>query len=111
MKKFTDSLKDFARYPSAIAGLLIVLGLILFSIYTMIKIPYREAIYQWRGTEAVVYKNPKNAKPTWFNWFLKDKLPVSVDVVAGEVDEFTKESTPREKGGNSIDFEYTFDYN
>lgn len=111
MKKFTDSLKDFARYPSAIAGLLIVLGLIIFSIYTMIKIPYREAIYQWRGTEAVVYKNPKNAKPTWFNWFLKDKLPVSVDVVAGEVDEFTKESTPREKGGNSIDFEYTFDYN
>lgn len=59
MKKFRDTLKDIARYPSAIAGLLIVLALIVFSIYTMITIPYKEAIYLWRGTETAVYKNPK----------------------------------------------------
>jgi len=111
MKRFKDTLRDIARYPSAIAGLLIVLALIVFSIYTMITIPYKEAIHHWRGVESVVYKNPKNAKPTWFNWFLKDKLPVSVDVVAGEDEDFTKETTHRKKGGYSYEFNYTFDYN
>ncbi len=91
MKRLKDTLRDIARYPSAIAGLLIVLALIVFSIYTMITIPYKEAIYLWRGTEAAVYKNPRNARPTWFNWFLKDKLPVSFDVIAGEDEDFTKE--------------------
>ncbi len=111
MKRLKDTLRDIARYPSAIAGLLIVLALIVFSIYTMITIPYKEAIYLWRGTEAAVYKNPRNARPTWFNWFLKDKLPVSFDVIAGEDEDFTKETTPREKGGSLIEFNYSFEYN
>ncbi|NLZ26432.1 MAG: ABC transporter permease subunit [Chloroflexi bacterium] len=111
MKKFKDTFQDIVRYPSAVVGLLIVLALIVFSIYTMITIPYKEAIHLWKGTEAVVYKNPRNARPTWVNWFRKDKLPVSVDVYAGEDEDFTKEVTPRKKGGNQIEFNYEFDYN
>ena len=67
MKRLKESLKDFARYPSAVFGLIVVLGLILFSIYTIWKIPYGEAIRMWRASEAVVYKNPRNARPTWIN--------------------------------------------
>lgn len=111
MKKIKDTFQDFARYPSAIAGLLIVLALILLSIYTMITIPYKEAIHQWRGTESVVYKNPKNARPTWINFFRKDKYPVSANAVAGEDDSFTKKIVPNDGGGNTFEFSYTFDYN
>ncbi len=111
MKRLKESLKDFARYPSAVFGLIVVLGLILFSIYTIWKIPYGEAIRMWRASEAVVYKNPRNARPTWINWFRKDKLPVSLDAKAGEDPNFTKEVTPRAEGGKTIVFTYTFDYN
>lgn len=111
MKKFKDTFQDIVRYPSAIVGLLIVLALIVFSIYTMITIPYKEAIYLWKGTEEVVYKNPRNAQPTWSNWFRKDKLPESIDVYAGVGEEFSKEVTPREKGGSQIEFNYELEYN
>ncbi|MGI6508671.1 MAG: ABC transporter permease [Saccharofermentanales bacterium] len=110
MKQLKDSFRDIARYPSAIVGMIIVLTLIFFSFYTIWKIPYDEAIKMWRASESVVYKNPKNARPTWVNLFRKDKLPVSVDVVAGEDDVFTKESKPRSSGGNLIKFVYTFDF-
>ncbi len=110
MKRLKDSFRDIARYPSAIIGMIIVLALFAFSFYTMWKIPYHEAIKMWRASESIVYKNPKNARPTWVNWFRKDKLPVSVDVIAGEDDDFTKVSEPRASGGNSIEFVYSFDY-
>jgi peptide/nickel transport system permease protein len=110
MKRLKTSFSEIARYPSAIIGMLIVIILFIFSIYTIFKIPYNDAIKMWRATESEVYKNPKNARPIWVNWFRKDKLPVSVDVFAGKDDCFTKESTPRTAGGNTIDFVYTFDY-
>ncbi len=110
MKRLKDSLKDIGRYPSAIIGLLIVLFLVLFSFYTMWKIPYSDAIKMWRASESVVYKNPKNARPIWVNWFRKAKLPASADVIAGEDESFTKESTPRSGGGSTIEFVYTFDF-
>ena len=111
MKRFKESLKDFARYPSAVFGLIVVLALILFSIYTIWKIPYHDAIVMWRASESVVYKNPRNARPTWINWFRKDKLPESLDAKAGEDPNFTKVVSPRAEGGKIIDFTYTFDYN
>ena len=111
MKRLKESLKDFARYPSAVFGLIVVLGLVLFSIYTIWKIPYQEAIVMWRASENVVYKNPRNARPTWINWFRKDKLPESIDAKAGLDPNFTKVVSPRAEGGKVIDFTYTFDYN
>lgn len=111
MKGLKNSLREIARYPSAIFGSIIILLLIGFSIYTMIKVPYRQAIYLWRGGEEVVYKNPRTAPPLWYNWFSDQDLPESWDVNStddGEV--FTKTITPRENG-DTIDFSYTFDYN
>ncbi len=110
MNNFKNTLREIARYPSAVVGAIGILALIIFSIYTMITIPYSEGIRLWRAGEDVVYKNPKTAAPKWYNWFREDKLPESFDVKAGEGEPFSKTMTPRETG-KTYDFEYTFDYN
>lgn len=72
------ALKEIFRYPTAIAGVIIILILIGISIYTVVAIPYDQAISLWRGGEQDWYRNPKNAAPIWYNWFRKDKLPETI---------------------------------
>jgi peptide/nickel transport system permease protein len=69
------TLRELARYPSAIAGLIIIAGLVALAVYTMVTIPYSEAIRLWRGGGGVWDENPKNAQPIWVNWLTKEKLP------------------------------------
>ena len=66
-----------------------ILGLVVFSIYTVIALPYNEAIRLWRGDENVWYKTPKTAQPKWMNWFLKDDLPETLSFNTAE-DQGTK---------------------
>jgi peptide/nickel transport system permease protein len=75
MNAFRRALHELRRYPSAVAGLVIILALIAVAIYTLIKIPYNEAIRLWRGGEEVWYKYPKNAQPEWINLFRSVDLP------------------------------------
>ena len=65
------SLREIFRYPSAVAGVLIILVLVGISIYAVVSIPYSKAISLWRGSEADWYTNPKTAAPVWYNWFSK----------------------------------------
>lgn len=109
MKNFKNMLREISRYPSAIFGAFIILMLIGLAIFAMATIPYDEAIRRWRGSEDVVYRNPKNVPPEWFNNFTKKDLPISVALVAGEDEEFTKVVTPGESG-DTIDYEYSFDF-
>ncbi len=109
MKKFKDTLREISHYPSAIFGAFIIVLLVALAIYAVATIPYDEAIRQWRGGEDVVYQNPKNVPPAWFNNFTDKDLPISVALVAGEDEEFTKVITPGESGG-TIDYEYSFDF-
>ena len=109
MKALRDTFKEISHYPSAIVGSLLILLLVALTIYTMITIPYKEAIRLWRASEDVVYKNPKNAPPEWFNRFSKKQLPVSFAVVAGEDEGFTKVTTPR-ANGSTIEYEYTYNF-
>ena len=76
--------RQLRQYPSAIAGLAIVFFFIGVAIYTVIAIPYPDALRLWRGGEAVVAQNPRNARPTWFNWFAREKLPPTVILNSGE---------------------------
>ncbi len=48
MKALKNSLREIGRYPSAVFGLLIILAICGLSIYTVITIPYNEAIRLWR---------------------------------------------------------------
>jgi len=111
MKRIKETLQDFLRYPSAVAGAIVILLLIALAIYALIKIPYSEAIRLWRGGEEVWYQNPKTAPPEWFNAFSSKKQPVSFSVKSGETeDSLLKVVTPGGQDTTSIDFTYKFDY-
>ncbi len=110
MDNFKKTLSEIRRYPSAILGLVIVALLIVLAVYAVIKIPYSQAIYLWRGGEQVWYKNPKNVPPNWVNWFSKEKLPRSFAVTVGE-DGITKEVIQVDKEISKINFSYAFDFN
>jgi peptide/nickel transport system permease protein len=83
--------------------------LVITAVYTVIAIPYSEAIRLWRGGEDVWYKNPKFAPPEWTNFFSSKKLPVSFD--ANTTDgSMTKVITPGDQGASTITINYTFDF-
>lgn len=106
MRRF---LVDISQYPSAVLGMVLIVALFAFSIYTVIALPYDEAISQWRGDENVWYRTPKTAQPKWINWFLKDDLPETLSF-----DSAKKEGTKTEEfsnGTNKISISFPFDYN
>lgn len=110
MKAFLQSLREITRYPSALVGLLMILGLVALAIYAVVSIPYSEATRMWRGGEDVWYQNPKTAQPVWVNWFRKDKLPdtIFISTKDGSIPKTTVELG--EEGVGYIDTEFTFDY-
>ena len=102
------SLQELLRYPSAVAGLVIILLLVIAAIYAMVTIPYNEAITLWRGGEDIWYQNPKYVPPAWFNYFTRKKLPVSFVMNVGD-ENVTKEFIDGEKN-DRINIAYTFDF-
>ncbi|MGB7947991.1 MAG: ABC transporter permease, partial [Candidatus Binatia bacterium] len=108
MSALRDAFKEFARYPSAIMGLVIITALIVLSIYTVITIPYGEGMRLWRGGEDIWIDNPRNARPSWVNFFSTERLPSTIIV-----------STPPEAGSGGqvlpgglrpVEMVLTFDY-
>jgi peptide/nickel transport system permease protein len=111
MKQLKNFVRDIAHYPTAVAGMIIILLLILLAVYALIKIPYSEAVRLWRGGEDVWYMNPKEAAPIWYNWFSAEKQAVSFAVKAGDEEGLmSKTVTVGEQNTSSIDFTYSFDY-
>lgn len=112
MNKINNTLREIAKYPSAIFGMTIVLALIIAAIVVVIKIPYNEAIDRWRGGEVVWGKNPRTVPPIWYNWFRKDKLVVSLDMIEGNegvtIEEIVTEGgTPIKT--TTFDFDYQYE--
>jgi peptide/nickel transport system permease protein len=110
MNALKNSIREIFRYPSAIAGTVVILLLVALAVYAMISIPYEKAIQLWRGGEDVWYQNPKTAPPAWFNVFSAKKLPVSfaVDSAKGQME---KVVTPFSDGSGGVDITYSFDFN
>ena len=96
MKSFLNALRELRRYPSAIAGLIIILILLGISIAAPIALPYKQAIKMWRGDENIWYKNPKFAPPAWTNLFSRKDLATSF-VMSTENGKVAKEVTKGEK--------------
>jgi len=63
------TLRELLTYKSGIFGLLFLSLLIGISIYTIVTIPYSEAVSLWRGEGGVWRETPRNAKPSWINYF------------------------------------------
>jgi len=109
MKSMKRFFAEIAQYPSAVFGMVLIFALFAFSLYTVIALPYNEAISLWRGDENVWYRTPKVAQPRWINWFLKEDLPEtfwfnSANGEGTKTEEFSN-------GTNKIFISMPFDYN
>ena len=104
-----NSFQKLLLYPSAIAGLLMVLLMVITAIYTMITIPYPEAIRLWRGGEDVWYQNPRFAPPAWINYFSTKKHSVSFTANTTE-GKILKKVTPGANGLSTVEMSFEFDY-
>jgi len=109
MNTLRNSFKRLLQYPSAIAGLCVVFVLVVVAVYTMITIPYSEAIRLWRGGEEVWYQNPRFAPPAWFNYFSSKKYSESfaVSTSEGQID---KKVTAGDGGVSTVEMTYAFDF-
>lgn len=109
MNTIKKSFQEIIRYPSAMAGMVVILILLITSAYAIITIPYNEAIRLWRGGENIWYRNPKFAPPAWWNIFSRQKLPVSFTISqANGAYEKTVEKSGQ--GTSRINLTYTFDF-
>ena len=109
MKTLRRTFKEILKYPSAVIGMVMILILIAMAVYAMISIPYQQAITLWRGGEDIWYQNPKNAAPSWFNWFSKTKQPESF-VINEETGDMQRTVDENSDGSSVITITYTFDY-
>src|SRR5829696_9282007 len=109
MKRMSRSLREISQYPSAIGGALIILFLIGLSIYTIITIPYNEAIRLWRGGQDIWYHNPPNAMPAWFNYFRREKLPETFSINSKDLEKEIKDTANGREIDISLPFEYSAD--
>lgn len=110
MKTLRNSIRDLLRYPSAAIGAIIILLLTGVAIYSLVTIPYSEAVRLWRGGEDVWYQNPKYAPPAWYNLFTAKKEPVSFSVNTANGG-MTTNVTPSDQNISTVDISYSFDYN
>ena len=108
MEKLSRAFRDISQYPSAIGGALIIIFLIGLSIYTMIKIPYQEAIRLWRGGQDVWYHNPPTAQPKWVNYFRRDKLPETFTISSENIEKTIKETQDGRQINIAMPFDYSF---
>jgi peptide/nickel transport system permease protein len=115
MKEFKRLFRELLRYPTAIVSLVMILCAVLLSAYTMVTIPYNEAIRLWRGSEDDWYQYPKQAAPAWFNYFSDKKQPISFFLNSSNLKKVangtaTKEVETRQDGSQKVIITYTFDY-
>jgi peptide/nickel transport system permease protein len=89
-------------------GLVIITALIALSIYTVIAIPYSEGMRLWRGGEDIWIENPRNARPRWVNFFLKERLPQTIIVESQPG--AAKVGQPLSGGMRAVDITLAFDY-
>ncbi|MEZ0397140.1 MAG: ABC transporter permease [Anaerolineales bacterium] len=114
MNQLRKSFRELLRYPSAVAGLIIILILVGVSIYALIAIPYDEAVRLWRGGEDVWYMNPQNVPPEWINLFRRNDLPGSfvLDSRSQENEDGTvvKETNAVSEEMTEVKITFSFDY-
>ncbi|MCO5205845.1 MAG: ABC transporter permease subunit [Anaerolineae bacterium] len=103
------TLEALRHYPSAVIGLVIIGLLLLVSVYTVFAIPYSEAVSLWRGDGDVWIRNPRDAFPTWVNWFRSDDLPPTFAFSSADSAE-NKQTTAVSEGTTEVVMPFTFDY-
>ncbi len=99
------------KYPMAAAGLVIIICLIILSAYTMIAIPYEEAVTYWNSSGWLLA--PKLAQPSWTNIFRRNKWPESIYFDSTKATEGVRLTTEYESVNKEItetNLRFSFDY-
>lgn len=78
MTRLANLFRELRSYPSAVAGVSVIVIMVIIAIYAMVTIPYSEAVRLWRGGDNVWLETPRNARPAWINNFRREKLPESI---------------------------------
>jgi peptide/nickel transport system permease protein len=110
VKVIANFFKQLKDYPSAIAGLAIIFLMVCLAIYAVFAIPYEQAVKLWRGDDKVWADTPRNARPVWFNWFYKEKQPVTINLNSAK-DPSLKSVQDLGGGMSMVDVVFEFDYN
>lgn len=111
MNALKRTFKDISQYPSAIAGVVIILALVALAVYTVFAIPYGEAIRLWRGGEEIWGDYPRLAPPAWTNILTKEKQPSTIVRNSSDTDSgVTKEVKPIDETMTDVILTYSFDY-
>jgi peptide/nickel transport system permease protein len=105
MNRWLEALKQLKKYPSAVVGLAIIAFMVGLSVYTVIAIPYGQALDKWRGGKRW-QAHPVNAAPAWTNWFRREKLPSTI-VVGSAQAAVLREAFP---GGQRVQMTIPFEY-
>ncbi len=77
MRRLWSAFRQLKDYPSAILGLVIVIGLLAMTAYSLGAYSYGEITETWRGGPHW-QDNPRNASPIWYNWFTPKRLPTTI---------------------------------
>ena len=101
------TLKELRRYPTAVAGMVLIAVFVFVSIYTVIAIPYSEAIRLWRPEQGVWQDYSRRVPPVWVDWFTRDRLPRTIVV---HLEEATTTVEPIEDGMRLVEMVYDFEY-
>lgn len=110
MKKIVNFFRELAQYPSAVAGLIILMIMVGIAVYALIAIPYDEAVRLWRGGEDIWYKAPRLAQPAWTNAFRTEKLPDTIVINTRENPEIKRVIERESSKTINVTFEFNYDY-
>ena len=111
MQNWLARLKRLKRYPSLVAGVVMIIIFISFSIYAVVALPYSEAIRLWRGGPGVWDETPRNARPVWFDLFIEGRVPRTIVVSLEDTGTKTEEATGdgMKRVEIVLPFQYTYD--
>lgn len=110
MKGVLNFFRELAHYRSAILGLLIIAFLLAVAAYTVITLPYDQAIQLWRAGEEVWGDYPRNAVPEWMNLFANNTLAPTIVVDSRNNANVKKQSQEVSADMHTADFVLPFEY-
>ena len=92
MRNWLARLKGLKRYPTLVVGLVIITAFVSLSIYTVVALPYSEAIRLWRGGPGVWDESPRSAGPVWLDLFIEGRVPRTIVVRLDDAGTKTEEA-------------------
>jgi peptide/nickel transport system permease protein len=102
--------RELTRYPSAVAGMIILMIMVTGSLYAVIRYPYQEIGMRWyQDASDNSYYIPRIAYPKWINWFRKHDFPETIIINNKDFPE-TKTVKYLDNGNPDYNFTFTFDY-